>query len=117
MSGLGSTIAGKAAEDAVERLYHARGYRRLARRWRTRSAEIDLIMGDGTTIVFVEVKAARDVATAAGRLTMRQLARIWHAAEAFLASEPRGMLTPARIDAALVDRMGRIELIENAYIA
>jgi putative endonuclease len=37
----------------------ARGYRVLARRYRTRAGEIDLVAQDGDTIVFVEVKARR----------------------------------------------------------
>lgn len=117
MPGLQSNITGRAAEDAVARHYEALGYHQIARRWRMRGAEIDLIMGRDADIVFVEVKAARDLATAAGRLTMRQLGRVWHAAEVFLANAPLGLLTPARIDAALVDGLGRIELIENAYMA
>ena len=39
-----------------------RGYAILARRHRTRYGEIDIIAREGETIVFVEVKARRDVA-------------------------------------------------------
>jgi putative endonuclease len=36
-----------------------RGYQLLAKNWRCRSGEIDLIMMDGPVLVFVEVKARR----------------------------------------------------------
>jgi putative endonuclease len=117
MSGLAGYLAGRAAEEAVLRHYEARGFHKLATRWRSRAGEIDLVMANGPEIIFVEVKAARDLAAAAARLTMRQLARIARAAEEFLSGQPLGSLTPARIDAAFVDRFGRIELIENAYMA
>lgn len=117
MSGLAGHLAGRAAEEAVARHYEARGFRKLAARWRSRSGEIDLVMANGPEVIFIEVKAARDLAGAAARLTLRQFARIARAAEEFLSGQPLGSLTPARIDAALVDRFGRIELIENAYMA
>jgi putative endonuclease len=117
MAGLSGYLAGQGAEAAVARHYETLGFRPIARRWRTERAEIDLVMGNGRMIVFVEVKAARDFATAAARLKPAQFARIALAAEQFLAAQPLGALTPARIDAALVDRMGRIEVIENMSVA
>jgi putative endonuclease len=48
---------GKSGEDlAVEELQR-RGYAILARRYRTRHGEIDVVARDGETTVFVEVKA------------------------------------------------------------
>lgn len=50
-------LLGKAGEDlAVEELVR-RGYAILARRFRTRFGEIDIVADDGGTTVFVEVKA------------------------------------------------------------
>jgi putative endonuclease len=50
---------GKTGEDlACDELRH-RGYAILARRYRTRRGEVDIIARDGDTIVFVEVKARR----------------------------------------------------------
>ncbi len=43
------------------------------------------------------------------------MARIYASAEAFLAGEPRGQLTNARFDVALVDASGQFEIIENAF--
>ena len=47
---------GKAAEDLACRELRRRGYEILARRYRTRIGEIDIIARDGPTVVFVEVK-------------------------------------------------------------
>ena len=43
------------------------------------------------------------------------MARIYAAAEEFLGGEPTGQLTESRFDVALVDAMGRIEVLENAF--
>lgn len=59
MTGLVSYHAGLAAEDIVARNYAARAHQVAARRWRGKSGEIDLVMRDGDTVVFVEVKKKR----------------------------------------------------------
>ncbi|MGA1209902.1 MAG: YraN family protein [Gemmobacter sp.] len=117
MIALSRHLAGQSAESAVARHYAQKGYALERSRWRGLSGEIDIILRRGADIVFVEVKSARTLAEAAERLTLRQMRRIWSAAAEFLAGEPAGGLTPARIDAALVDRQGRIEILENAYAA
>ncbi len=114
--------AGRLAEAQVARHYAARGMTVLATRWRGRGGEIDLILRDGeggadgrgAGLVFVEVKKARDLAAAAQRLRPAQMARLQAAAAEFLGGQPAGLDTPARIDVALVDAQGRVEVIENA---
>ncbi len=115
MSGAVSYHAGLSAEEQVAREYARKGHRPCRHRWRGQGGEIDLIARDGKGFIFIEVKKARDFARAAERLTLRQLRRIHAAASEFMASMPLGLDTPARIDVALVDGMGRIEIIENAY--
>ena len=51
---------GRAAEDLVARRLAAQGWRVVERNARTRTGELDLIALDGTTLVFVEVKAERE---------------------------------------------------------
>ncbi|MEM0949258.1 MAG: YraN family protein [Pseudomonadota bacterium] len=116
-AGLTAYRSGLAAEDAVWRHYARRGYALAARRWRSKAGEIDLITRKDGMVIFTEVKHARDFATAAARLGPRQLGRIVRSAEAYLADEPRALDTVARIDVALVDGSGRIEIIENATAA
>lgn len=112
-----SYLAGLAAEDQVAHHYSGGGMPVCARRWRGRGGEIDIIARDGDKVVFIEVKQSRTHDEAAAHLTPRQMQRIWNTAEEFLAGEPRGALTDVRIDVALVDGMGRIEIVENAYAA
>ena len=47
---------GRDGETLAESYLLARGYRLLARRFRLRNGEIDLIMRDGETVVFIEVR-------------------------------------------------------------
>lgn len=107
-------MAGLAAEEAVAQDYARRGYPLLARRWRGRAGEIDLILQDGDGVVLVEVKKSRTFARAADRLSQRQIARLMQASEEFLDTQPRGALTDLRLDVALVDAFGAIRVIENA---
>jgi putative endonuclease len=116
MSGHVSYHGGLAAEEIVARDYAARAHRVAARRWRGKSGEIDLVMRDGETVVFVEVKKSATFAVAAQRLGRRQMDRICASAGEFLAGEPRGQLTDVRFDLALVDRRGAVNVIENAFM-
>lgn len=106
--------AGLGAEEVVARHYERLGLPCLETRWRGEAGEIDLVLGDAEGVVFVEVKAARDHARAAASLTARQAARLLEAGAEFLGTLPQGQLTPARFDLALLDRSGRIEIVENA---
>ena len=117
MSGARSYHAGFAAEEQVAQLYDRSGRSVCARRWRGAAGEIDLIARDGAEVIFIEVKQSKTHALAAQHLTARQLARIYGAASEFLAGEPAGQLTEVRFDVALVDAVGRIEVLENAYAA
>lgn len=107
--------SGVSAEQCVASDYERRGFSVARRRWRGAGGEIDLITRDGDGLVFVEVKKSRSFAQAAERLTRRQMARIYAAAEQFLAFEPAGQLTNVRFDVALVDDAGDLKIIENAF--
>ena len=109
--------SGLAAEDRVSAHYEERGHELAGTRWRGSGGEIDLVMRKGGDIVFVEVKQARSLHEAAFRLSARQLKRVYDAASEFLAGEPRGLATPARVDLALVGGSGEIEIVENVMPA
>ena len=51
---------GDFGEQAAAAYLIKRGYTLLARKWRCRTGEIDLLMRDGATLVFVEVRTRRD---------------------------------------------------------
>lgn len=117
MSGLVSYHAGLAAEAAVASHYTRSGRVIAASRWRGSAGEIDLIAREGDTVVFIEVKQSATHALAAEHLTERQMGRIYTSASEFLGGEPLGQNTDSRFDVALVDGVGRIEILENAFAA
>ncbi|MDU8943706.1 YraN family protein [Ovoidimarina sediminis] len=117
MSGYVSYRAGLAAEESICAAYRMAGHAIAAERWRCAAGEIDLIARDKDMVIFIEVKRAKDTAAAAERLRPGQVKRLLRAAETFLGDEPRGTDTPACFDVALVDAMGRFEIIENALAA
>jgi len=108
-------LAGATAEEQVAMYYEQRGYKLAERRWRGAGGEIDLIFHQDAAVVFVEVKRSKTSARAAARITQAQMERIYASAGQFLNNEPAGQLTESRIDVALVDGAGRIEIIENAF--
>jgi putative endonuclease len=110
-------LAGDSAEGIVERFYSERGAVVLARRWRGRSGEIDLICRDGEVVVIIEVKAARTFDAAMARISVAQVRRICAATSEFLSGLPSGELTEIRFDAALVDASGQLRIVENAFHA
>ncbi len=107
--------AGLAAEGIAERYYHALGFETRNQRWRGAGGEIDLIMQRGPLTVFIEVKKAKCFATAAARISPLQMSRIAQSAEAYSGCLPNGSLSEMRIDVALVDATGQIEVVENAF--
>ncbi|MBI1171490.1 hypothetical protein GC209_08825 [bacterium] len=117
MRGAASYHAGIAAEDQVSQLYDRTGRAVIHRRWRGSIGEIDLIAREGETVVFIEVKKSSSHALAAEHLTHGQIQRIMATASEFVGGEPNGQNTDMRFDVALVDAMGRIEIIENALAA
>ena len=117
MSGYTSYRAGLAAEESIRAVYTMAGHDIAEERWRCPAGEIDLIARNEETVIFIEVKRAKDISTAAERLRPKQIRRLMRAAETYLGSEPWGTDTPSRFDVALVDGMGRFEIIENALAA
>lgn len=107
--------AGAAAEDIVCRHYVGAGAETRAQRWRGCGGEIDLVFDENGATVFVEVKRAADFAAAAARIRPRQIARLRRAAEAYLAAQAEPLAGECRFDVALVDRIGRVEIVENAF--
>ncbi|MFQ5671445.1 MAG: YraN family protein [Acidobacteriota bacterium] len=83
---------GRRGEDLAARYLERRGWRILARRFRVRGGEIDLIAEDAGQIVFVEVKTRRAGALDDGRGAVdgRKRRRLVRAAEVFLARHRAG---------------------------
>jgi putative endonuclease len=90
----GARRRGEAAEELAARFLAGRGLVILARNYRTRLGEIDLVASEGGTLVFVEVRARSGGAFggAAASVDARKQRRIVAAARHFLARrcvEPR----------------------------
>jgi putative endonuclease len=79
---------GRIAEDLAAWSLRLRGYRVLARRFKTPVGEIDLIARRGSLIAFVEVKARGNLDEALAALGPRQRERTARAAEFFLLRHP-----------------------------
>ncbi len=93
---------GLSAESRAAALLIAKGFRILARRWRSPAGEIDIIARRRQLLVFVEVKARGDLDEAAESVTPRQQQRIAAAAEAWLARYGDDSFRDIRFDAILV---------------
>lgn len=103
------------AEDGVARLLQEKGLAVLARRWRGKAGEIDLVCRDGDCLVFVEVKQSATHEQAAQRLSGPQKNRIMQAALEYCDGLGHSPLPEMRFDAALVDGQGRVQILERAF--
>jgi putative endonuclease len=93
---------GLSAESRAAMLLIAKGFRILARRYRTPVGEIDIVAGRRKLLIFVEVKAREKFDDAAWSVTDRQRARIVAAAEVWLAANSDRAIEDIRFDAVLV---------------
>jgi len=93
---------GISAESRAAALLIAKGFRILARRYRSPVGEIDIVARRRHLLVFVEVKARDKFDDAAWSVTERQRNRIIAAAEAWLADHPDASIQDIRFDAMLV---------------
>ncbi len=90
---------GKTGEDRAVDELERRGYAVLARRYRTKHGEIDIVARDGDTTVFVEVKAraTAEFGTAAEAVTRRKQLQLASMARDYLArSESHECPVPVR---------------------
>lgn len=115
------TRLGEIGEELAVRELEQRGYAVLARRYRRRSGEIDIVATDGPTVVFVEVKARDGRAFGGGldAVTAVKRQRLIATARDFLARQGWHD-RPCRFDVVaidLVDEVTRIAVIRNAFDA
>lgn len=92
---------GRRAETLCTWLLRAKGYRILARRFRTPAGELDIVARRGGTIAFVEVKARANLEAAILSITPHQQTRIMRAALLFVASRPGLAALNMRFDVML----------------
>jgi putative endonuclease len=93
---------GLSAESRAAAVLIAKGFRIVARRWKSPVGEIDIVARRRDLLVFVEVKARAALDAAAEAVTPRQRRRIIAAAEAWLAAHEEDGSRHIRFDAVLV---------------
>ncbi|WP_040261824.1 YraN family protein [Pseudomonas massiliensis] len=96
---------GQQAEDWAERHLQAHGLQRLARNWRCRYGELDLVMLEGDTVVFAEVRYRLHAGWggALGSVDGRKQARVVTAAAHFLQENSQWAEHPCRFDIVAIE--------------
>lgn len=99
-------MLGWRGEEAVLRWLERRGFTFVERNFRTRYGEIDLIMKDGDTLVFIEVKTRRSRSFGAPEesISEKKMERFAAAVDAYQQRHPN--VGQCRIDLAIVEWRG-----------
>jgi len=121
MSGKDTTSgSGKLAEDLAARFLERQGLAVLARNFRCRGGEIDLVCRDRKSLVFVEVRLRRNAAYggAGASITASKQSRVILAAQHYLASRS-ATDSDCRFDCLLLDGLSErnIEWVRDAFSA
>jgi putative endonuclease len=111
------TARGQDAETRAAALLQARGLQLVKRNYRCRFGEIDLIMRDGKTLVFVEVRSRshRGYGGAAGSIDASKQSRVVRAARHYLATLRE--VPECRFDAVLFEAGDTPRWIPSAFDA
>jgi len=117
-----SVKRGRWAEALAKRFLIARGLELLTANFTSRVGEIDLVMRDHDTTVFVEVRyrGRTRFADAAESVDERKRARVARAAESYLQRNPRAQDDPCRFDVVAISGDGapdKIRWIKHAFEA
>jgi putative endonuclease len=113
--------SGRAAEQQACCHLEQQGLRLLAQNWACRVGELDLVMLDGDTVVFVEVRYRRHAGWggALESVDARKRSKISAAAQYFLQQEPRWGKHPCRFDVVAMSASAqpneRLNWIQNAF--
>lgn len=112
----GKQLKGDAAEDAALAYLNKQGLKLVERNFRCKGGEIDLIMRDANTLVFVEVRAraSRSHGGAAASVTLHKQRRLIVAAQQYLQRLPSD--PPCRFDVIGIDGE-QMQWLKNAIDA
>jgi putative endonuclease len=107
---------GIAGEDLAARWYRERGYEVIARNWRCRDGELDLVLRAGRQLVICEVKArsSERFGTPAEAVTPAKQRKLRMLAGRYLSEAAPFRPAGVRFDVACVLR-GQITVIEAAF--
>ena len=109
-----SDHSGQTAELQVARHWARDGWCVLQHRFKSAAGKIDLALHSNDTVLFVEVKRVRTHGIAASRISLQQITRINQSAKIFVDEHLSGQNFKMRLDAALVDQKGEIQIIPDA---
>jgi putative endonuclease len=98
---------GRSAEAIAAWVLRLKGYRILARRYRTPAGEIDIIAQRGKTVAFVEVKLRTEAAEALEAVDPRTRSRVARAAALWVSQHPAAAALDLRFD-VIVTLPGRL---------
>ena len=109
------SLLGQSAEARAESFLQSQGLKLVARNWRCRFGEIDLVMQDGATLVFVEVRlrTRSDFGGAAASVTPAKQKKLLAAARQYLAALKT--LPPCRFDVVALSGTAPPDWIRNAF--
>ena len=109
------SLLGQSAESRAAAFLQTHGLKLLSRNWRCRFGEIDLIMQDGATLVFVEVRlrSRDDFGGAAASVTPAKQKKLLAAARQYLSGSKT--LPPCRFDVVALSGKATPEWIKNAF--
>ena len=109
------TLLGQSAEKRAEVFLESHGLIFIARNWRCRFGEIDLIMQDGASRVFVEVRlrSRNDFGGAAASVTPAKQKKLLAAARQYLTTLKT--LPPCRFDVVALSGDAPPDWIKNAF--
>lgn len=107
---------GRRAEWLAAWWLRLKGYRVLARGFRTPLGEIDLVVRRGQVLAFVEVKRRGDELAAAEAIGWKKQQRVKRAAESYLKRHPRLAQLAIRFDALLLVKGRWPRHIPSAWI-
>jgi putative endonuclease len=106
---------GRWAETLALNALRLKGYRLLARRFKSGLGEIDLVMRRGRVTAFIEVKARSTHDLGVEAVTPHQVRRIRMGAGAWMARDPRAGKGICRFDIVVVVPYQWPRHIENAF--
>jgi putative endonuclease len=106
---------GEATEQLACNYLQAKGLQLLQKNYRLKMGEIDLIMRDGQTVVFIEVRYRKSTAYggALQSIDSRKQARIIRTAQYYL--QYRAPEAQARFDVIAIEGNNGIQWIKNAF--
>lgn len=106
---------GHRAEGLAALWLRLKGYRILARRFRCRQGEVDIIARRGAVVAIVEVKARHEVMSAVDAIQDRSWRRIEAAADVWLSRHPQGTALSTRYDIVAVLSPLRLKHLAGAW--